>query len=146
MARIHLNQKGKILYYLHCQFNISRASFTLEYMPRAINRRRGPQRREMVDNVCFSLKLFAPGITMGFLTKFAKIWALKVLFQNENKRQNAVVCDPTILLFSLFLNEWLWPPVYSILGFYRRCHGIQYCPWSCSFRSPWAVWDSWCSL
>ena len=60
--------KGKRLYYLHYQFNISRASFTLEYMPSA--RRRGPRWREMADNVCFSLKLFAPRTTMAFLTEF----------------------------------------------------------------------------
>lgn len=68
--------KGKRLYYLYYQFNISRASFTLEYIPSA--RRRGPQWREMVDNVCFSLKLFAPIATAFFLTTFCKIWALKV--------------------------------------------------------------------
>lgn len=116
--------KGKRLYYFHYQFNISRASSTSEHMPSA---RRSQQWREIVGNVCFFLKLFVPITTTGFLTKLCKIWAFKVLLQSANKRQNAAVCDPTMLLLSLFLNELLWSPLYVILRLYRRCHRIQYC-------------------
>ena len=63
--------KGKRLHYLHYQFNISRASFTLEYMPSA--RQRGSQQREVANNVCFSLKLLALVTAVVFLPKFCKI-------------------------------------------------------------------------
>jgi len=65
-----LKPKGKRLYYLRYQFNLSRVSFTLEYMPSA---RRGPQWSKMAGRVCLSLKLFAPVTTMVFLTKFCKM-------------------------------------------------------------------------
>lgn len=70
--------KGKRLYYLHYQFNISRASFTLEHMPSA--RRRAPQCREVVGSVCFFLKLFTLIRTMFFLLCSAKHKLSKALF------------------------------------------------------------------
>lgn len=50
--------------------------------------------------------------------------SLKMLFQSENKRQNADVCL-MVLLLSLFLNVTM-TPLDTVLGFYHRHCGIQY--------------------